>query len=230
MRQNYFDFIYTQDIKLERYYSELPASLREHCERTAILAARIWDKVDRRESTDGFAFMTSEEFGNAVRLHDIGFSLIPEQIFDNREDLSAAEKRVYQQHTTYGGKLIEKYYKAKDMRSRILKLWQLTAETAVSHHERWDGKGYPFGLRASAIPLGSRIAAIADGFDVLAYGEICRMPIIPDYALMEINERSGTHYDPDIVRVCMENVEIFNFEQAEERQKCLLEGRFSYSL
>jgi HD-GYP domain-containing protein (c-di-GMP phosphodiesterase class II) len=72
----------------------------------------------------------------------------------------------------------------------------------VKHeHERWDGKGYPTGLKGTQIPLGSRLIAITDAWDSMVYDRVYRKAIAHDLALAEIEKHSGTQFDPDCVRV-----------------------------
>jgi HD-GYP domain-containing protein (c-di-GMP phosphodiesterase class II) len=75
----------------------------------------------------------------------------------------------------------------------------------VKHeHERWDGQGYPGGLKGTQIPLGSRLIAIADAWDSMVYDRVYRKALPHDVALAEIEKNSGSQFDPDCVRVFCE--------------------------
>jgi HD-GYP domain-containing protein (c-di-GMP phosphodiesterase class II) len=70
---------------------------------------------------------------------------------------------------------------------------------AASHHERWDGSGYPRGLKGEQIPLGSRIVAVADTYDAITEERCYNDPKSPDYALGQLTKRSGTYFDPEVI-------------------------------
>ena len=74
-------------------------------------------------------------------------------------------------------------------------------QIAASHHERWDGTGYPRGLKGESIPLSARIMAVADVFDALVSVRVYKDSVAPRDALDIIYSESGTHFDPDIIRV-----------------------------
>ena len=78
---------------------------------------------------------------------------------------------------------------------------------AAYHHERWDGKGYPEGLRGEVIPLSARIMAVADVFDALASRRVYKPPFPPEKALEIIEEGSGTQFDPKCVEVFLDSVD-----------------------
>jgi HD-GYP domain-containing protein (c-di-GMP phosphodiesterase class II) len=73
-------------------------------------------------------------------------------------------------------------------------------EIATSHHEKWNGKGYPYGLKGEEIPLAARIMAAADVYDALVSPRVYKEPITPEEALAIIEGDSGAHFDPDVVR------------------------------
>ncbi|HKI55893.1 MAG TPA: HD domain-containing phosphohydrolase [Trueperaceae bacterium] len=126
----------------------------------------------------------------AARLHDVGKITIPDGILLKPGRLSDAEYEVVKQHTRAGAELLS------GGRSPLVKL----AETiALTHHERWDGGGYPQGLAGDAIPLESRLLAVADTFDALTHDRIHRKAVSPERAVQEITANSGTQFDPRVV-------------------------------
>lgn len=204
------DFIYEKEIHVENYFSLLSPSLQAHCHRAAQLAADILDLAKHAQLYDDETVYVKEDVLTAVRYHDIGMALIPEEIVNKNEDLSHAEYRIFLQHTTFGGKLLEKYHKSGNFPLQQLNMWQLAAQIAVSHHERWDGKGFPFGLRATAIPLAARATAIADAFDSFVSGTPWRMALPAEYALLEIINRSRTWYDPELIQLLAQHLEVLH--------------------
>jgi putative two-component system response regulator len=126
----------------------------------------------------------------AARLHDVGKIGIPEPILLKPGKLTPEEFALVKEHTTIGAKLLS------GGESPLLKL----AETiALTHHENWDGSGYPRGLRAEAIPLEGRILAVADTFDALTHDRIHQKAWTPAEAAYEIEAHRGRRFDPSVV-------------------------------
>ena len=92
---------------------------------------------------------------------------------------------------------------------------RIATEIATSHHERWDGTGYPYRIAATKIPLSARIMAIADVFDALVSPRCYKDPIPQEKAFQIIQEESGTHFDPELVKI---------FLSAKEKAVTILEN------
>jgi putative two-component system response regulator len=126
----------------------------------------------------------------AAPLHDVGKIAIPDRILLKKDRLTPQEWDIVRTHTTIGAKI------AAGAQYSML----LTAEAiALSHHERWDGRGYPRGLAGEAITLPARIAAVADAFDAMTHARPWRAAHSEDYALAELERCAGTHFDPRCV-------------------------------
>lgn len=126
----------------------------------------------------------------ATPLHDIGKIAIPDQILNKPGPLDPDERKVMDTHAQLG------YDTLKDTRMRIL---QLGAEIARHHHERWDGKGYPDQIAGEAIPLASRITALADVYDALSHIRCYKPAWAEEQVLETIMDGRGTHFDPQVV-------------------------------
>lgn len=126
----------------------------------------------------------------AAPLHDTGKIGIPDSILKAPRQLTNKEWNIMKQHTTIGHSILSK---------SKTPLFQLAAEIALYHHERWDGKGYPKGLKGNDIPESSRIIAVADVFDALTMVRPYKSAWSIQDAINEIKKESGTHFDPDIV-------------------------------
>jgi putative two-component system response regulator len=126
----------------------------------------------------------------AAPLHDIGKIGIPDQILHKPGKLTADETRAMQQHATIGANIL---------RGSDLPLLDLAAEIAISHHENWDGTGYPHGLTGERIPLSGRIVAIADVFDAL----LSRRPYKDPWPEVQVREfliaQAGKRFDPTLI-------------------------------
>ena len=129
-------------------------------------------------------------------LHDIGKVGIPDAILLKPGPLDAAEFEIMKTHTTLGLETIAAAEKRLDVPSSFL---SVARQIAHSHHERWDGSGYPQGLVGEAIPLPARLMAVADVYDALISRRIYKEPFPHERAVAMIQEGSGSHFDPAVV-------------------------------
>jgi putative two-component system response regulator len=133
-------------------------------------------------------------------LHDIGKIALPASLLQKTTDLEPAEYKLAEQHTVEGARFLS------GSGSPILQAAEVIART---HHERWDGSGYPEGLRGAAMPLSGRIVALADVFDALTTRRSYKTAIKPEAAIELINSSSGTLFDPTLVSILVEKFEDF---------------------
>lgn len=155
----------------------------EHTERVGTLAACLGAAV-------GLDHEQVARLRLAAPLHDVGKIGIPDSILLKPGRLTPDERRQMQQHTTFGSQMLS------GSPSPVL---QMAQEIALSHHERWDGEGYPLGLSASAIPLPARIVAVADVFDALTHDRPYKSAWNVEQAVSEIARQSGRQFDPQVV-------------------------------
>jgi len=127
---------------------------------------------------------------NASPLHDVGKIGIPDAILLKPGKFNNEEWEIMKKHTDYGSEIIS---------NGDSDLMKMSIEIAISHHEKWDGTGYPSGLKEDEIPLSGRIVAIADVFDALTTVRPYKNAWSVDQAIEYINEQSGKHFDPKIV-------------------------------
>ena len=130
---------------------------------------------------------TSLEWG--FLLHDVGKIGVPDRILHKRSELTASERRLMEQHTTMG----------ESMLAHLPLLRGEGLSVVRSHHERWDGTGYPDRLAGTAIPAGARIFAVADTLDAMTHDRPYRKRLRWDDALAEIEQQSGSKFDPSVV-------------------------------
>lgn len=143
----------------------------------------------------------------ATGVHDIGKLGIPDAILKKRTLLTPSEQAIAQRHVHHGFAILH-HGDSPLVRS--------AAEIALRHHEKFDGSGYPDGLRGAAIPLYARIAAVADVFDALTSHRPQRVAFDLDSALEYIRRQRGLHFDPDCVDAFAE----------EESRICAIRVRF----
>jgi PAS domain S-box-containing protein len=128
------------------------------------------------------------EIGLSSLLHDLGKMRVPDSILTKPSPLSAAEWKIMKQHPLWGEELLSAHP------------WLETArQIARWHHERWDGTGYPDGLRAEQIPLGAAILAVADSLDAMISDRPYKGAWPQQQAIVEIRAQKGQQYSPDVV-------------------------------
>ena len=131
-------------------------------------------------------------------MHDVGKIGIPDEILLKPGKLSDEERTIMMRHTEIGAKIIGRH------ENRLL---QMARTIALTHHERWDGKGYPQGIGGEDIPIEGRIVALADVFDALISERPYKQAWPMDKAVELIQQESGRHFDPALVEAFMENLD-----------------------
>ncbi|NQV57695.1 MAG: response regulator [Rhodospirillales bacterium] len=134
----------------------------------------------------------SEAILNASPMHDVGKIGIPDHILLKPGKLDADEWEIMKTHSAIGADIIGEFD------SEVM---QMAHAIALTHHEKWDGLGYPNGLKGEGIPIVGRISAISDVFDALTSERPYKKPWTTEDALNFINENSGSQFDPDLVQV-----------------------------
>ncbi len=170
----------------------------EHVKRTGKFVDMITKalKADSRYSRD-IDDRFEENMWKAAPLHDIGKIKIPDAILNKPGRLTNDEFSVMKTHASEGGDIIEGTIGELEEQDYL----DMAHDVARYHHERWDGTGYPDGLKGEEIPLCARIMAVADVFDALVSHRCYKEPMSIDEAYRIITEESGTHFDPEVVRV-----------------------------
>lgn len=142
-----------------------------------LLAERIGLDVRRRNAV-----------GLGALLHDVGKIAVPDRILLKEGPLSSEERAVMCEHPAAGHRIVEGVHVPSE-----------AAEIVLSHHERFDGLGYPRGLAGAAIPLGARLFAVADAYDALTSRRPYRRPVSHAEAVATIRANAGTQFDPTVV-------------------------------
>jgi putative nucleotidyltransferase with HDIG domain len=124
----------------------------------------------------------------AARLHDLGKTRLPTGLIEKPGRLTPEERRRMESHAVLGEELVRKFISDQEVTSAVR-----------SHHERFDGAGYPDGIRGTRIPLLARILAIADSFDAMTSERPYRQPVSVALALASLADGSGTQFDPWLV-------------------------------
>ena len=193
----------TRTRDLEQRSEELDALRRENLRRLALAAEYRDDQTfEHTERVGRTAAVLAQLLGasphlvgiirQAAPLHDIGKLGIPDAILLKPGKLTPEEFEQMKMHTSLGGVLLS------GSTSEVLRIAE---EIALTHHEWWDGSGYPNGLRGSAIPISGRVTALADVFDALTHERPYKAAWSVERAVDEIHRLSGVQFDPDVVAV-----------------------------
>jgi HD-GYP domain-containing protein (c-di-GMP phosphodiesterase class II) len=155
-----------------------------HGRRTAVISVLIGQAVG----------LTPDELHDlklAALLHDIGLLMLPAHITASRDPLESESYVAIQNHSRLGATLLEPFLFLREASILI-----------AHHHERWDGSGYPYGIRGTFIPLGARILAIADAFDAIDVPEVESPEARVRVAYRILKVAAGTQFDPNLIELC----------------------------
>ncbi len=155
----------------------------EHIRRIGLYAAAIAREL-------GWEPQAAADMKLAAPMHDVGKIGIPDRILQKPGKLTQTEFEIMKTHTEIGGKILD---------DPEIPLLRLAREIALSHHEKWDGSGYPVGLAEEAIPESGRIIAVLDVYDALVYDRVYRSALPEEQALSIVSEGKGKHFDPRIL-------------------------------
>ena len=164
-----------------------------HIERVGLYCELLAEKA-------GLTTWEPSEMCRASMLHDVGKIGIPDAILTKPSRLTPAETKTVRRHCELGYQLLS------GSKSPLL---DLAASIALTHHERWDGKGYPRSLAGEEIPVEGRIAAVADVFDAMSSARVYRPPIPMDEVLKIMRRESGAHFDPRFVGLLLDSLPDF---------------------
>jgi putative two-component system response regulator len=169
--------------QLQRIYDFLDPSRVPQAEKTAELSNLIGQQM-------GLADESLRHLRMAARIYDVGMLALPDTIRNSERTLSYEELKTMKSHTSAAGAMFEA--------SRIPG-GEILHDVAEAHHERWDGTGYPFGLKATKIPLAARIVAVAQYYCAITSDRPYREALPQSAALEETSRQGGYAFDPEVV-------------------------------
>jgi putative two-component system response regulator len=177
-----------------------------HIQRTRhyirVLAGRLQGRPGFRNRLDD---ATVDLLFRLAPLHDIGKVGVRDRILLKPDRLTPEEYDEMKRHTLYGSETIRL---AKRMMGEDA-FFQIADDLVLNHHERWDGSGYPNGLREGAIPLPGRLMAVADAYDAIISARVYKPALTHEEAVRAMSEKRGTYFDPDVVDAFLEIHEEF---------------------
>lgn len=158
-----------------------------------------------------------EKVTNAAALHDVGKIMISDTILNKPGRFTPQEFEVMKTHSQLGGEIVAKILGENEDQQLV----QISSDVAHYHHERWDGTGYPEGLRGEEIPLCARIMAVADVFDALVSKRVYKDEVPANQAFRVLQKEAGSHFDPEIVTVFLairQEVEAYLIQAQQEQE------------
>ena len=161
---------------------------------TRVIAAELAKHPDFRE------YLTPERvelLASLAPLHDIGKVGVPDRVLNKPGHLTPEELAEMRRHPRYGLDVIENAERAAGVRDDVA--LSIAKDIVYTHHEWWDGSGYPEGLRGTAIPIPGRVIAVVDVYDAVTTRKLYQTPMSPEQAVAYIVASKGTHFDPAVV-------------------------------
>lgn len=192
------ELLYSSVLALAKLSEARDEDTGEHLIRMANYVELIANELKKEDKYENI--LTREYVDNLVKfspMHDIGKVGIPDHILLKPAKLTFDEFEVMKTHTVYGANVLKEAEKNINRRGRSL--FTMGIEIALNHHEKFDGSGYPNGVRGDDIPLSARIVAVADVFDALMSKRPYKEPFTFDETMKIIMDGKGKHFDPMIV-------------------------------
>ncbi|MCR4713494.1 MAG: HD domain-containing protein [Treponemataceae bacterium] len=167
-----------------------------HVRRTSAYVSALAKKVKEDRFYSGILTDKYIEYiTKAAPMHDIGKIIVADNILKKKGKLTDDEFSLMKLHTIEGARIVDEVFGSNENEDYV----EVVKEIVTSHHEKWNGSGYPNGLKCNEIPLSARIMAIADVFDALVSPRCYKEPFPVDKAFEIIKASSGTHFDPILV-------------------------------
>ena len=167
-----------------------------HVRRTSAYVAALAKKVQEDRFYSGI--LTDKYIDYLIKaapMHDIGKIIVADNILKKKGKLTEDEFSMMKLHTVEGARIVDEIFGSHEDEDYV----DVVKEIVTSHHEKWNGAGYPYGLKCNEIPLSARIMAIADVFDALVSPRCYKEPFPVEKAFEIIKASSGTHFDPILV-------------------------------
>ncbi|WP_343210711.1 HD-GYP domain-containing protein [Anaerolentibacter hominis] len=195
-----------KQIDSRKVFGQMPEYFQDYSSRVAEHAALLYEtayELGLYSEDEDFNRENIPYLQDSFRLYDIGWAVVPDCFLKPEEALDASEFDVVKRHPLDGFHIIcggpedvEPEGSNEEARARNLAL-----DAAIGHHERWDGRGYPFSLKGDGIPIAGRICAICDTYDRLVNGRFGSRPMPREFAFAQIIRNKRICFDPELVEV-----------------------------
>lgn len=178
---------------VNEYLRNCPGEVQRHCQRTSVLMDEILKQLNQGSEMSAVWLAGHRPY----YYHDLGKCIVPGGGLKKKQDLSPGEWKIMKRHTRFGSILFDQLRELAE-NSEEKDFCRIGAIVCRYHHERWDGGGYPSGLKGAAIPFLARVCAVADSWDAMVNNRCYRRRLSADDALSEIEKGIGTQFDPEI--------------------------------
>lgn len=196
------------DIKM--IIEKLPNEEVEHMRRVGILVDILSAKLCGAGLYLWGCGMDEEKYyGAAAAYHDIGKIMVPKSLLTKPNKLTREEFSIIKKHPVFASEMFDQI-KNGSITGISKHLFKLAYDSAVYHHEWWNGKGYPYGIRLNNIPLIARITSICDAYDAITNNRLYSEARSHSYACSELKAKSGTQFDPQLVQIFLNHQAVFS--------------------
>lgn len=189
---------------IELFSQYFKPNFEAHSLNVAKYAVYMWKILVDNGNLDLMKF-TEQEIYIACALHDIGKCFVPEDILNKNGPLDTAERDVIETHPQLGQQTIGSFELPQNSINSLVP-FELVNNVVFCHHERWDGKGYPYGIKGDRIPVVARLCAIADTYDAITSDRPYRKGAPSNKALEVLIDVSGSQLDKNLVTPLLANV------------------------
>ena len=178
---------------VNEYLRNCPGEVQKHCQRTGVLMDEILKQLNQESEMSAVRLAGHRPY----YYHDLGKCIVPGGVLKKEQNLSPGEWKIMKRHTRFGRILFEQLRELAE-NSEEKAFCRIGGMVCRDHHERWDGGGYPSGLKGTAIPFLARVCAVADSWDAMVNNRCYRCRLSAKDALSEIEKDMGTQFDPEI--------------------------------
>ena len=190
--------------RLAEIMARRSGELALHLKKTKLYCWTLANDLHLHHPELGLSRQDVEDIANISIMHDIGKISIPAALLQKRGRYSPKEYELIKEHPIVGAKILEELH--GETGSTFLKFGH---ELILGHHEKWDGSGYPNGLKGEEIPLAARIMAFADAYDAVCSPRHYKDPLSPEHAESKLVAEKGKHFDPLIIEAFVRTKDVF---------------------
>ena len=184
---------------VNKYLRNCPGEVQKHCQRTGVLMDEILKQLNQESEMSAVRLAGHRPY----YYHDLGKCIVPGGVLKKEQNLSPGEWKIMKRHTRFGRILFEQLRELAE-NSEEKAFCRIGGMVCRDHHERWDGGGYPSGLKGTAIPFLARVCAVADSWDAMVNNRCYRNSLAESKAIDEIKKGMGTQFDPEIAAAFLE--------------------------
>lgn len=184
---------------VNEYLRNCPGEVQKHCQRTGVLMDEILKQLNQESEMSAVRLAGRRPY----YYHDLGKCIVPGGVLKKEQNLSPGEWKIMKRHTHFGRILFEQLRELAE-NSEEKAFCRIGGMVCRDHHERWDGGGYPSGLKGTAIPFLARVCAVADSWDAMVNNRCYRNSLAESKAIDEIKKGMGTQFDPEIAAAFLE--------------------------